>query len=130
MDFASTWVIRLRRTARRSAHMARAVFTAPALAALRSFWGSRVRTLARYLAWKVCLNFKLYKLSQRYLPPARFIGIAAERIAAAHLRSLGHHILRKNWRIPSGELDLIVRDGHSLAFVEVKARALGAIDQA
>jgi putative endonuclease len=31
-------------------------------------------------------------------------------------------IVRRNWRIKAGEIDLVVRDGRTLVFVEVKAR--------
>jgi putative endonuclease len=45
-----------------------------------------------------------------------------EDLAAAHYRRLGHEILDRNWRSPSGELDLVVFDGTTYVFSEVKAR--------
>ena len=45
-----------------------------------------------------------------------------EELAAAHYRRLGYEVLDRNWRSPTGELDLVVRDGATIVFSEVKAR--------
>ena len=45
-----------------------------------------------------------------------------EDIAAAHLGEQGYQILARNWRCPAGELDIVAREGETLAFVEVRAR--------
>ena len=45
-----------------------------------------------------------------------------EDLAAAHYRRLGHEILDRNWRSSTGELDLVVFDGSTYVFSEVKAR--------
>jgi putative endonuclease len=45
-----------------------------------------------------------------------------EELAAAHYRRLGCEVLDRNWRSPTGELDLVVRDGTTIVFSEVKAR--------
>ena len=49
-------------------------------------------------------------------------GLSAEAQAAAHYQSLGAEILEQRWRSPAGEIDLILRLGSMLIFVEVKAR--------
>jgi putative endonuclease len=48
-----------------------------------------------------------------------------ERIAARHYRLRGYRILGTNVRAGGNELDLIVRRGSRLVFVEVKERAGG-----
>lgn len=50
-------------------------------------------------------------------------GRRAENIAAWWLRFHGWSILAKRARVASGEVDLVARRGHVLAFVEVKQRA-------
>jgi putative endonuclease len=50
-------------------------------------------------------------------------GDAAELRAIAHLQSEGYRILRRNYRIRGGEVDIIARDGSALCFVEVRSRA-------
>jgi len=49
-------------------------------------------------------------------------GRAAEEFAARYLESRGCRVLAERYRCRSGEVDLIVRDGDVVAFVEVKAR--------
>jgi putative endonuclease len=61
-------------------------------------------------------------------------GRLAERVAAWSLRLRGYRVLARRYRTPLGEIDLIVRRGRLLAFVEVKGRAdlaaaLGALGQ-
>jgi len=53
-------------------------------------------------------------------------GRAAEAAAARYLQARGWTLLGRNVRIGRGELDLIVRRGDVLAFVEVKARRSGS----
>ena len=53
---------------------------------------------------------------------AHALGRAAESFAARFLVSKGCVILCERYRCESGEIDLVVRDGDVLAFVEVKAR--------
>jgi putative endonuclease len=50
------------------------------------------------------------------------LGQRGEDIAAAHLREQGYQILARNWRCPAGELDIVAREGETLAFVEVRTR--------
>ena len=53
---------------------------------------------------------------------AALAGVAAEDAALAHLRAAGLQLLARNVRYPFGEIDLVMRDGATLAFVEVRYR--------
>ncbi len=55
-------------------------------------------------------------------------GLSAESRAAAFLMAKGYRILAKRFRTPHGEIDLVARKRHLLAFIEVKARA--SLDEA
>jgi putative endonuclease len=50
------------------------------------------------------------------------LGLAGEELAARHLTRAGHAIVERRWRCSAGEIDLVVRDGATLAFVEVRTR--------
>ena len=50
------------------------------------------------------------------------LGAAGERLARRHLEQQGYEFIAANWRRPYGELDLIMRDGDTLVFIEVKTR--------
>jgi putative endonuclease len=50
-------------------------------------------------------------------------GRRAEWIAALYLAAKGYRILARRVRTRVGEIDLVVRKGDTLVFVEVKARA-------
>jgi putative endonuclease len=49
-------------------------------------------------------------------------GHVAEAAAAALLVLKGYRLLARRYRTPLGEIDLIVKRGRTIAFVEVKAR--------
>jgi putative endonuclease len=49
-------------------------------------------------------------------------GQAAERLARAHLEQQGMQLVAQNWHCRRGELDLVMLDGSSLVFVEVRYR--------
>jgi putative endonuclease len=49
-------------------------------------------------------------------------GAAAEGLAASFLVARGLVIVQRNYRCRGGEIDLIVRDGETLVFVEVRLR--------
>ena len=59
------------------------------------------------------------------------LGRNGEDIAAAHLEAQGWLIIERNWRCPSGELDIVAWDeeAQSLVFVEVKSRSSVAFGQ-
>lgn len=50
------------------------------------------------------------------------LGAWGEARAAAYLGAQGCALAEQNWRCAAGEVDLVVRDGESLAFVEVRTR--------
>lgn len=54
--------------------------------------------------------------------PVKKLGAAGERRAAWFYRLRGYAIVARNVRSRGGEIDLIVRRGYTLAFVEVKTR--------
>ncbi len=54
---------------------------------------------------------------------AQKIGYRGEQVVANAYRQRNCTICASNFRIASGELDLVVYDGHYLRFVEVKTRA-------
>ncbi|WP_435007229.1 YraN family protein [Tundrisphaera lichenicola] len=56
----------------------------------------------------------------------RWLGDRGERAAARMLRKSGLRILVRGYRTEQGEIDLIAREGDTVVFVEVKARARGA----
>lgn len=51
------------------------------------------------------------------------IGVAAEQKAADYLVRHGLRLLERNYRCRGGEIDLVMREGAQLVFVEVRARA-------
>jgi putative endonuclease len=53
----------------------------------------------------------------------RSIGRQAEDVAAAYLERRGLTILERNYRCRFGEIDLILRDGATLVFAEVRLRS-------
>jgi putative endonuclease len=50
------------------------------------------------------------------------LGRIGEDLALAHLERLGYALVARNHRTRFGELDLVVFDGTTLVFVEVKTR--------
>ena len=53
---------------------------------------------------------------------AHLFGLRAESVAALLLRLKGYHALARRFSAAGGEIDLIMRRGATIAFVEVKAR--------
>ena len=50
------------------------------------------------------------------------IGKKGEQRAVAYLKKNGYRILELNYRTRLGEIDIIAKDGKTIAFIEVKAR--------
>lgn len=50
------------------------------------------------------------------------LGAAGEHRARLHLESKGYEFVTRNFRTRAGEIDLVMRDGAVLVFVEVKTR--------
>ena len=58
-----------------------------------------------------------------YMPDLRKnLGDFGEHAAATHLIKQGYILLARKWRCPTGEIDLLMRDGATLVFVEVRTR--------
>ncbi len=56
------------------------------------------------------------------------LGDAGEHLARRQLEANGYTCLAEQWRCPAGELDLVMRQGDVLVFVEVKVRRGGLIE--
>lgn len=50
------------------------------------------------------------------------LGKTGEQRASEYLEAQGYCVLDRNWRCAQGELDIVARDGNTIAFVEVKTR--------
>jgi putative endonuclease len=53
------------------------------------------------------------------------LGRRGEQLAADHFARLGYEVLARNHHTRFGELDLVLSDGKTLVFCEVKTRRLG-----
>lgn len=51
------------------------------------------------------------------------VGRYGEHVAATYLAEAGWEVLDRNWRGPSGELDIVAMHGATLVVVEVKTRS-------
>lgn len=51
------------------------------------------------------------------------LGRSGEDLAVDHLTAQGYTIIDRNWRCPTGEIDIIARDGGTTVMVEVKTRS-------
>jgi putative endonuclease len=52
----------------------------------------------------------------------RALGAAGEALVARWYEAHGFDVVARNWRCPTGELDVIVRKGNLVVFCEVKTR--------
>ncbi len=53
----------------------------------------------------------------------RAAGTSGETVACEALKRAGMTILARNWRRPTGEIDIIAKDKRTIAFIEVKTRS-------
>lgn len=58
----------------------------------------------------------------------QILGRTGERLALEHYERRGFALVERNFRTREGEIDLILHDGETTVFVEVKARRLGGLD--
>lgn len=70
------------------------------------------------------------KPSPRFLPSRVQIGARTETAAFEYLRRHGCERVARNVRFRVGEIDLIVRDGNALVFVEVRGRGENSLESA
>ena len=59
----------------------------------------------------------------------KVLGRKGERLVESYLKKQGCKILKRNYRTPFGEADIIVQDGEEIAFVEVKTRTSDSYGQ-
>jgi putative endonuclease len=50
------------------------------------------------------------------------LGVSAESVAAVFLGAKGYRTIARRWKSPVGEIDLVIKRGGLIVFVEVKAR--------
>lgn len=60
------------------------------------------------------------------MTPKQELGKRGEQLALQQLTRLGYTLLEQNWRHRRAEIDLILMDGPTLVFVEVKTRSTDA----
>jgi putative endonuclease len=72
----------------------------------------------------------LEKASSRFFPSRLTLGHRAERAALEYLHARGCVLIARNVRFRVGEIDLVVREGGCLVFVEVRSRGEGAWENA
>ena len=53
----------------------------------------------------------------------KLLGKKGERLVAKYLKKQGFTIIKRNYKTPFGEADIIAKDGDEMVFVEVKTRA-------
>jgi putative endonuclease len=56
----------------------------------------------------------------------KHLGRVGEQLAAEHFARLGYDVLARNHHTRYGELDLVLSDGATLVFCEVKTRRIGS----
>ncbi len=56
----------------------------------------------------------------------KLLGKKGEKLVEKYLKEKGCKILKRNYKTPFGEADLVVQDGEEIVFVEVKTRTSDA----
>jgi putative endonuclease len=51
------------------------------------------------------------------------LGARGEQAALRYLKRGGMRLRKRNWRSPSGEVDLVMQEGETIVFVEVRTRS-------
>jgi putative endonuclease len=85
----------------------------------------RIRPVTNLGLWRDALSElarKLQRLIFRGLPPKPSLGERGERLAEEFLLKQGWRLLTRQFRAAPGEIDLIMEDGATVVFVEVKTR--------
>ncbi len=52
----------------------------------------------------------------------KVLGKKGENLVVKYVKKLGYKLVKRNYRTPFGEADIIAKDGEEIAFIEVKAR--------
>lgn len=55
----------------------------------------------------------------------KLLGKKGERLAEQYLKKQGYTLIKRNYKTPHGEADLLFSDGEEVIFVEVKTRTSG-----
>lgn len=58
----------------------------------------------------------------------QILGRLGEQLALEHYERLGFRLLERNHRTRAGEIDLVLSDGATTVFAEVKTRRAGGLD--
>lgn len=64
------------------------------------------------------------------MPVETLSGQAAETLACSHLQEAGLTLLLRNFKCARGEIDLVMDDGGTVVFIEVRYRRSGAFGTA
>lgn len=62
------------------------------------------------------------RLVPRRPDPRRRLGALGEAAVARWYEARGYEVVDRNWRVREGELDLVLRQGRTIVFCEVKTR--------
>ncbi|NCO44357.1 YraN family protein [Candidatus Berkelbacteria bacterium] len=54
--------------------------------------------------------------------PTKPTGNKGEELATAYLKQCGYRIVKRNWRVTVGEIDILARDSRAVVIVEVKTK--------